>query len=260
MSAEPLLEICNVSKTFVTTRRRRKHTTRAADDVSLAVQVGDALGVVGESGSGKSTLANMVMGLAHPDSGEIRYRGRPLAGPHAACPYGEIQVVFQDPRSSLNPLMSVRELLREPLQILPRAQRRERGSEAALADLLTRVGLGPSHLDNRSHQFSGGQRQRIAIARALMTGPSLIILDEPTSALDVSIQAQILNLLMDLQRDYDLTYVFISHNLAVVRHICNRLAVMSRGRIMEQGDTREIFAAPSSDYTRSLLAAVPSLA
>lgn len=259
MSTEPLLDIRGVSKAFVTTRRHRRHTTLAADNISLAVRVGDSMGVVGESGSGKSTLANMIMGLEHPDSGEICYQGRALTGRGAVFPYGAVQIVFQDPLSSLDPLMTVRDLLREPLRILPKPQRQAHGSESALADLLTRVGLRPSHLDNRSHQFSGGQRQRIAIARALVTNPALIILDEPTSALDVSIQAQILNLLMDLQRDYNLTYLFISHNLAVVHHVCNRVAVLSDGRVVEQGETRNIFEAPEASYTRSLLAAVPSL-
>lgn len=259
MPNEPLLDIRGVTKAFVTTRRHRRHTTLAADDISLAVNVGDSMGIVGESGSGKSTLANMIMGLEHPDSGEILYRGSPLMGRHAPFPYGEVQIVFQDPLSSLNPLMTVRDLLREPLRILPKPIRQERGSETALNDLMTRVGLRSSQLDNRSHQFSGGQRQRVAIARALVTNPALIILDEPTSALDVSIQAQILNLLMDLQHDYDLTYLFISHNLAVVHHVCNRVAVLSDGRIVEQGETRKIFSAPEDSYTRTLLAAVPSL-
>lgn len=258
MPNEPLLDIRGVTKAFVTTRRHRRHTALAADAISLAVQAGDSMGIVGESGSGKSTLANMIMGLEHPDAGEILYQGRSLTGGRTPFPYGEVQIVFQDPLSSLNPLMAVRDLLREPLRVLPKSMRQERGSEAALSDLMTRVGLRPSQLDNRSHQFSGGQRQRIAIARALVTNPALIILDEPTSALDVSIQAQILNLLMDLQRDYDLTYLFISHNLAVVHHICNRVAVLSNGRVIEQGETRNVFEAPEASYTRSLLAAVPS--
>src|SRR5699024_4322938 len=145
-------------------RGHRRHTTLAVDDISLAVQVGDSMGIVGESGSGKSTVANMVMGRGNTDSGETCYEGQPLTGRRAAFPYGEVQIVFQDPLSSLDPLMTVRDLLREPLQILPKSLRQERGSESALADLLTRVGLRPSHLDNRSHQFSGGQRQRVAIA------------------------------------------------------------------------------------------------
>lgn len=259
MQTEPLLDVRGVTKTYATTRRRKRHTTRASDEVTMRVEAGDAMGIVGESGCGKTTLASMIMGLERPDAGEIRYRGQSLTGPAAQFPYGEIQIVFQDPRSSLDPRMSVRDLLREPLRILPKPRRHEAGSDAALGDLLVRVGLRSSHLDSRSHQFSGGQRQRIAIARALVTDPSLIILDEPTSALDVSIQAQILNLLMDLQRDYGLTYLFISHNLAVVRHVCNRLAVLSRGRIVEQGDAARIFDSPEHDYTRTLLAAAPSL-
>ncbi|HEU5044217.1 MAG TPA: ATP-binding cassette domain-containing protein [Nocardioidaceae bacterium] len=256
---EPLLQVENLDKTFVTKRRGGDHRTVAADRVSLAVKAGEALGVVGESGSGKTTLVNMIMGLERPDAGDIRFRGRSLTARGGSFPYGEIQIVFQDPRSSLDPRMTVRSLLREPLTNLPKARRRELGTEEKLRELARRVGLLPGHLDRRSHEFSGGQRQRIAIARALVTRPALVVLDEPTSALDVSIQAQILNLLHDLQRDYQLTYVFVSHNLAVVRHLCNEVAVLAAGQVVEAGATSEVFSAPKDDYTRTLLAAAPSL-
>lgn len=256
----PLLEVAALRKTFVTSRRGKRAETTAADDISLEVSTGDAVGIVGESGCGKTTLANMIMGLERPDSGDIRFRGASLSGHGARFPYGDIQIVFQDPRSSLDPRMSVRDLLREPLTNLDKNRRRELGSEDSLRELMTRVGLRSQQLDRRSHEFSGGQRQRIAIARALITRPLLIILDEPTSALDVSIQAQILNLLRSLQDDYDLTYLFISHNLAVVRHLCNRVAVLSRGRVAESGPTASVFDAPRDDYTKTLLRAAPTLA
>jgi ABC-type glutathione transport system ATPase component len=256
--AAPVLEIEHLCKTFTTKRNGRRFETVAADDISLSVARGDALGIVGESGSGKTTLVNMVMGLEQPDSGEIRFRGAPLGRGHR-FPFGDIQIVFQDPRSSLDPRMTVRELLREPLTALGRERRRTDGSEDRLRELVAQVGLRPEYLDRRSHEFSGGQRQRIAIARALVTRPQLVVLDEPTSALDVSVQAQILNLLRDLQADYDLTFVFISHNLAVVRHLCNRVAVLAAGRVVESGPTQTVFASPSADYTRTLLDAAPTL-
>ncbi len=256
--AAPVLQIEHLRKMFVTRRNGRRFETLAADDISLSVSSGDALGIVGESGSGKTTLVNMVMGLERPDSGEIRFRGQ-LLGPGHRFPFGDIQIVFQDPGSSLDPRMRVRELLREPLTALGRQRQRSDGSEERLRDLLTHVGLLPEHLDRRSHEFSGGQRQRIAIARALVTRPELVVLDEPTSALDVSVQAQILNLLRDLQAGYDLTFVFISHNLAVVRHLCNKVAVLSAGRIIESGPTPEVFTNPRAAYTRTLLDAAPAL-
>lgn len=255
----PLLDIDHVSKTFHTKRRGTSSQTIAADQICLTVDAGDALGIVGESGCGKTTLANMIMGLEHLDTGDIRFRGASLTAPGADFPYGDIQIVFQDPASSLDPRMTVRTLIREPLTNLPTSTRRAHGSEKAIRELVTRVGLRVEHLDRRSHEFSGGQRQRIAIARALVTDPSLVVLDEPTSALDVSIQAQILNLLNSLQHDYNLTYLFISHNLAVVRHLCNRVAVLSHGRVVESGPTDSVFSNPQDDYTKTLLHAAPSL-
>jgi peptide/nickel transport system ATP-binding protein/oligopeptide transport system ATP-binding protein len=257
-TATPILEVDHLRKTFVIRRHRRRIETVAADDVTLTVARGDALGIVGESGSGKTTLVNMVMGLEQPDSGHIRFRGEPLGRGHR-FPYGEVQIVFQDPQSSLDPHMTVRELLREPLAAAGRQRKRAEGDENRLRELLSRVGLRPEHLDRRSHEFSGGQRQRIAIARALVTRPELVVLDEPTSALDVSVQAQILNLLSDLQSDYNLTFLFISHNLAVVRHLCNRVVVLKAGRIVEAGSTQEVFDNPKAPYTRRLLDAAPVL-
>ena len=257
--APPLLDIDQVSKTFRTKRHGKSSQTTAADQISLTVETGDAVGIVGESGSGKTTLANMIMGLEHLDTGEIRFRGASLTRPGAAFPYGDIQIVFQDPASSLDPRMTVRMLIQEPLTNLPPETRRTQGSEETIRDLVTRVGLRIEHLDRRSHEFSGGQRQRIAIARALVTDPSLVVLDEPTSALDVSIQAQILNLLNSLQHEYNLTYLFISHNLAVVRHLCNRVVVLYHGRVVESGPTASVFGDPQDDYTKTLLRAAPSL-
>jgi ABC-type glutathione transport system ATPase component len=255
----PALVLSGVNKTYTSSYRGGRLTTRAARDVSLELQRGDAFGLVGESGSGKTTLARMIMGLERPDSGTISIAGRAVTGRRSDFPYGRVQIVFQDPRSSLDPRMTIRDILREPLRGLDRELRRALGTDPALREMLERVGMHPDHLGRRSHQFSGGQRQRIAIARALVTRPTLVVLDEPTSALDVSIQAQILNLLRALQAEYELTYLFISHDLAVVRHLCNRVAVISRGEIVESGPTRQIFDAPGHEYTQRLLAAAPRL-
>lgn len=259
VGTEPLLELDSVTKRFVTKRQGHRSTTVAAADVSLTISEGDAFGLVGESGSGKTTLANMIMGLERVDQGEIRFRGRPISKSTKSFPYGDIQIVFQDPQSSLDPRMKVRELLREPLVPLKRTQRQRMGSVDALAQLLHQVGLASEHLDRRSHEFSGGQRQRIAIARALITKPSLVVLDEPTSSLDVSVQAQILNLLVELQAQYHLSYLFISHNLAVIRHLCTSVAVMQNGSIVEMGNTESVFDSPQHEYTKTLLGAAPTL-
>lgn len=255
----PVLEARSLRKAFATSRRGKKLIVTAADDICLQVHAGDTVGVVGESGSGKTTLARMIMGLEQPDSGELLFKGKSLTGSGARFPHGDIQIVFQDPRSSLDPRMTVAELLREPLRGVSRSERIEYGSPTAVDELASRVGLRPEQLTRRSHQFSGGQRQRIAIARALITRPSLIVLDEPTSALDVSIQAQILNLLRSLQTERSLTYLFISHDLTVVRYLCNQVAVISHGRIVESGETDSVFTNPQNAYTQQLLSAAPRI-
>ncbi|MFM1988589.1 MAG: Dipeptide transport ATP-binding protein DppF [Pseudomonadota bacterium] len=230
----------------------------AVDGVSLSIAAGRSLGVVGESGSGKSTLARAVMALERPSSGTVELMGRDLnALPAAALREArrDFQMVFQDPYGSLDPRQTVARIVAEPLEATGRAspaERRERAAEA-----LASVGLRASDLDKVPHEFSGGQRQRIAIARALITRPRLIVADEPVSALDVSVQAQVLNLLHDLQQRFGLTYLLISHDLAVVDHVCDRVAVMFAGRVVEEGAPAELFAAAAHPYTRALLDAVP---
>jgi peptide/nickel transport system ATP-binding protein len=223
----------------------------AVDGVSLAVPEGAVLGIVGESGCGKSSLARVLLGLAAPDVGVVRAFGTGIAGLGRRERARLIQPVFQDPMSSLNPRRRVRDIVALPLVA---AGIRDRG--AAVADMLARVGLGPELAARYPAELSGGQRQRVAIARALVLRPRIVVCDEPTSALDVSVQAQILNLLMDLRRDLRLTIVFISHNLAVVQHVADAVAVMYLGRIVERGPAEAIFAAPGHPYTRALLDSV----
>jgi peptide/nickel transport system ATP-binding protein len=231
------------------------------DDVSFTVKRGETVGLVGESGSGKTTLGRAIIRLNEPTAGLIKYEGKVISNlsAHAFWPYRKkIQIIFQDPYNSLNPRLSIFEIVGEALEIhfpqMSRADRRER-----VAGLLKQVGLQPEHLDRYPHEFSGGQRQRIGIARALAVGPEFIVCDEPVSALDVSVQAQILNLMKDLQQRLGLTYLFISHNLAVVRHMSDRLGVMYLGRIVELGPADEILATPRHPYTRLLLDAIPDL-
>ena len=231
---------------------RRK--LRAVVDVDLAIQEGEVLGLVGESGSGKSTLGRLLLGLNAPDSGTIRIAGRDLPALDRRALAGLIQPVFQDPYSSLNPRKSVAAIVALPLAVLGRGTARER-RERAIA-MLARVGLPARYADVYPSELSGGQRQRVAIARALVVEPKIVLLDEPTSALDVSVQAQILNLLLDLRRDFGLTYLFISHNLAVIEHIATRVAVMYLGRIVETGTRDAVFRNPRHPYTRALLASV----
>ncbi|HEY6399150.1 MAG TPA: ATP-binding cassette domain-containing protein, partial [Solirubrobacteraceae bacterium] len=250
-----LLECSGVSKSF---RLRGGQHLRAVKDVSFEVQAGSTLGLVGESGCGKSTLARCIVGLHQPDSGTIRFDGRELTSMSRRELRGvrrELVMVFQDPFASLNPRRRVGDIVGTPLAIhrmCEGAERRRRVSE-----MLERVGLEPAHASRYPHEFSGGQRQRIGLARALVTGPKLVVCDEPVSALDVSVQAQILNLLGDLQADLDLTLVFIAHDLGVVRHIARDVAVMYLGRIIEQGDADGVFDNPVHHYTAGLLAAVP---
>jgi peptide/nickel transport system ATP-binding protein len=240
----PLLELDDVAVRYATRR------TSAIEGVSLAIEPGRTLGVVGESGCGKSTLAKAVMGLVPVTAGSLRFDGTDITRmtPRQRLRAGiAMQIVFQDPQSSLDPRMQVRELINEPLHIAGLAKA---GVAEALAD---QVGLPRDALASRPHEFSGGQRQRIAIARALAARPRLLVLDEPTSALDLSVQAQILNLVLDLQREHDFAYLFISHDMAVVRHLADTVAVMYRGKVVEQGPAAAVLDAPRHEYTQELM-------
>ena len=263
MSETPLVEARGLSKHYRVGRGmlgRGADVLRAVDDVSFALPSGTTVGLVGESGCGKSTLGRVLLALEKPTSGEVRFDGRPvdMADKRAVQRLRrEIQIIFQDPYSSLNPRQTVRGALEEVLRVhelCPPGERRARVDE-----LLERVGLDPAMGDRRPHEFSGGQRQRIVIARALAVGPRFIVADEAVSALDVSIRAQILNLLVTLQDDLDLTYLFISHDLGVVRHMSTRIVVMYLGRVVEEAATGELFDEPLHPYTQALLAAVPSV-
>ena len=252
----PLLELRGVSKTY---HPHRRHPVTALDDVSFQVPRAQVTALVGESGSGKSTTVRSVLGLEKPDAGQILYRGQPLTatrGGLGRARHREIQVVFQDPAASLNPRMSAAGLIGEGL-IVHGLARGKAARSARVAELMRLVGLDPDSGGRRPRDFSGGQRQRIAIARALAVEPALLICDEAVSALDVSVQAQILNLLLDMRDRLDLTVLFVAHDLAVVHQIASSVVVLRRGHVVEAGPVEAVFSRPGHPYTRELLAAVP---
>jgi oligopeptide transport system ATP-binding protein len=274
----PLLEIRNLTKIFAPSDARwgakSKAEVRAVDEVSLDINAGETLGLIGESGSGKSTLGRLILRLIEPSSGSIFFDGRDLVHLASAGHAGgqgrdemrrlrrDLQIIFQDPFASLDPHFRVEDIVAEPLLIHRKLQGPEMTKESIrlrVAELLRAVGLDDSARNRYPHEFSGGQRQRIGIARALALRPRFMVCDEPVSALDVSVGAQIVNLLAQLQRDFRLTYLFISHSMPVVRYLSTRIAVMHRGKIVEVGSTEQITNHPSDPYTRSLLAAIPKM-
>ena len=262
MTSQPLLRVDGLEKHFPVRKgivfERTVDHVRAVDGVSFEIAPGETLGLVGESGSGKSTTGYCVVQLMRPTGGSVRFRGHELttAGRgQIRRMRRELQIVFQDPYSSLDPRMTVGNIVAEPLQVHGVGTRRSR--RGRVRHLLDVVGFNPKFTNRYPHEFSGGQRQRIGIARALALGPKLIVCDEPVSALDVSIQAQILNLLKDLQHEFGLAYLFIAHDLAVVRAVSDRIAVMRRGQIVETGRAEEVYERPRNPYTKQLLTAVP---
>jgi oligopeptide transport system ATP-binding protein len=257
-----LLQVKGLSKHFPIRSgvlfERTVDAFRAVDDVSFDIAEGETLGLVGESGSGKSTTGYCILQLLKPTEGAITFMGTELTAlgrEEMRRMRRELQIVFQDPYASLDPRMTVGNIVAEPLVVHSIGTRRDRRSR--VRELLDVVGFNPGFTNRYPHEFSGGQRQRIGIARALALSPKLIVCDEPVSALDVSIQAQILNLLKDLQRDFGLTYLFIAHDLAVVRSMSDRIAVMNRGKLVEVGPAEEVYTKPREDYTKALLSAVP---
>ncbi len=262
MSAEPLLRVEGLKRYFPVKKgflwERTVDHVKAVDDVSFELEEGKTLGLVGESGSGKSTTGYCVLQLLKPTAGSVRFDGIELTEQSRGDlrrMRREMQIVFQDPHSSLNPRMTVGDIVAEPLLVHGIGTRQRR--RETVRRLLEVVGFDPSYTNRYPHEFSGGQRQRIGIARALALNPKLIVCDEPVSALDVSIQAQILNLLKDLQRDFGLAYLFIAHDLAVVRGMSDTIAVMHNGRIVETGAAEQVYERPQAEYTKALLAAVP---
>lgn len=251
-----LIQTVDLRRTFTVNAGifKARQTLHAVNGINLSVDRGDVMGIVGESGCGKSTLARMLLGLTPPSQGKILIDGQEVGKMDRRELARRVQPVFQDPYSSLNPRRNIASIVAFPLDVHGIGSPQDRRNKAI--EMLERVGLPARYADNTPGQLSGGQRQRVAIARALVMNPELVICDEPTSALDVSVQAQILNLLMDLRRDFNLTYVFISHNLAVVEHIATQLAVMYLGRVVELGPTANIFKQPRHPYTQALLASV----
>ncbi len=262
-SEPPLLHVTDLVKHFpikqgIVFKRTIGHV-QAVDGVSFDLHQGETLGLVGESGSGKSTVARTLLRLHEPTSGQAMFEGRnlfELSSSEMRKMRREIQIIFQDPYASLNPRMTVRDIITEGWKVhsdvVPKNQREQRATE-----LLERVGLNPNHINRYPHQFSGGQRQRIGVARALALEPKIIVADEPVSALDVSVQAQVINLLEEIQDEFNLSYIFIAHDLSVVRHISDRVAVMYLGRIVEMGTEHEIYEQPTHPYTQALLSATP---
>ncbi len=256
----PLVEVNHLVKRFARGGGlfRKGTAVPAVDDVSFAIDEGETFGLVGESGSGKTTTGRCILRLIEPTSGSVRFHGEDVlafSSRRLREARRQMQIVFQDPYSSLNPRMKARQIVEEPLIIHGLGSRTAR--RVRVAELFHLVGLDPAYLERYPHQFSGGQRQRIGLARALALNPSFLILDEPVSALDVSVQAQVVNLLMDLQQQLKLTYLFIAHDLRLVKHVCSRVAVMYRGKIVEMAPAGALFAAPQHPYTRALLSAIP---